>query len=39
MSGYPFCLALIDGASWNTKVNKELHAHYVRNTVQIKQVI
>ena len=34
--GYPFWLALTGGAEWNTKVNKELHAHYVRNSVQIE---
>ncbi|RLD28392.1 MAG: carbon-nitrogen hydrolase family protein [Bacteroidetes bacterium] len=32
--GYPFWLALTGGAEWDTKVNKELHAHYVRNSVQ-----
>ncbi len=35
--GYPFWLALTDGAKWNDKVNKELHAHYVRNAVTIEQ--
>lgn len=34
--GYPFWLALTEGASWNTKLNKELHAHYVRNAIQIE---
>lgn len=34
--GYPFWLALTDGAAWNTKVNKELHAHYARNSVDIE---
>ncbi|RIA08647.1 nitrilase [Flavobacteriaceae bacterium MAR_2010_72] len=34
--GYPFWLALTGGAEWNTTVNKELHAHYVRNAVQIE---
>ncbi|MBQ4912987.1 carbon-nitrogen hydrolase family protein [Maribacter sp. MMG018] len=36
LPGYPFWLALTDGAAWNTKVNKELHAHYARNAVQIE---
>ena len=36
LPGYPFWLALTDGAAWNTTVNKELHAHYARNAVQIK---
>ena len=35
--GYPFWLALTGGAEWNTKVNKELHAHYVRNSVTIEK--
>ncbi|MGC6429929.1 MAG: carbon-nitrogen hydrolase family protein [Jejuia sp.] len=34
--GYPFWLALTGGAEWNTAVNKELHAHYVRNSVTIE---
>lgn len=36
LPGYPFWLSLTDGAAWNTKVNKELHAHYARNAVQIE---
>ncbi|NND63341.1 MAG: carbon-nitrogen hydrolase family protein [Flavobacteriaceae bacterium] len=36
LPGYPFWLALTDGAEWNTKVNKELHAHYVKNAVSIE---
>ena len=34
--GYPFWLALTGGAQWDKKVNKELHAHYVRNAIQIE---
>ncbi|PWH83504.1 carbon-nitrogen hydrolase [Algibacter marinivivus] len=34
--GYPFWLALTDGAEWNKDVNKEIHAHYVRNAVTIE---
>lgn len=34
--GYPFWLALTGGAEWNTSVNKELHAHYVRNAIQVE---
>ena len=37
LPGYPFWLALTGGAEWNTKVNKELHAHYVRNSVCIEK--
>jgi len=36
LPGYPFWLALTDGAAWNNKINKELHAAYVRNSVQIE---
>ncbi len=36
LPGYPFWLALTGGAEWNTKVNKELHAEYVRNSIQIE---
>ena len=36
LPGYPFWLALTNGAAWNTKINKELHAHYVLNSVQIE---
>lgn len=36
LPGYPFWLALTGGAEWNTKVNKELHAHYANNSIQIE---
>jgi nitrilase len=36
LPGYPFWLALTNGAAWDLKVNKEIHAHYVRNAVQIE---
>lgn len=36
LPGYPFWLAYTEGAAWNLKVNKELHAHYVRNSIQIE---
>ncbi len=36
LPGYPFWLALTDGAAWDKKVNKELHAHYTRNSIQIE---
>ncbi|MFT5242380.1 MAG: nitrilase [Glaciecola sp.] len=35
--GYPFWLALTGGAEWDTKVNKELHAHYVKNAITIEK--
>ncbi len=36
LPGYPFWLALTDGAKWDLKVNKEIHAHYTRNAIQIE---
>lgn len=36
LPGYPFWLAHTNGATWNLKVNKEIHAHYVRNSIQIE---
>jgi len=36
LPGYPFWLAHTNGASWDLKVNKEIHAHYVRNSIQIE---
>jgi len=36
LPGYPFWLALTGGAEWDKKVNKELHAHYVRNSIQVE---
>lgn len=36
LPGYPFWLALTEGAKWDLKVNKKLHAHYVRNSIQIE---
>ena len=36
LPGYPYWLALTNGAAWDLKINKELHAHYVRNAVQIE---
>jgi nitrilase len=34
LPGYPFWLALTDGATWNSTVQKELHAHYLQNAIQ-----
>lgn len=36
LPGYPFWLGLTNGAAWDLKVNKEIHAHYVRNSIQIE---
>ncbi|MCW5515091.1 carbon-nitrogen hydrolase family protein [Muriicola sp. Z0-33] len=37
LPGYPFWLAYTDGAAWDLPVNKEIHAHYLRNAVQIEE--
>jgi len=34
--GYPYWLALMDGAAWDTKINKELYAHSARNSITIE---
>lgn len=36
LPGYPFWLGLMDGAAWNNKEVKELHRHYVLNSVCIE---
>ncbi|ARN78701.1 carbon-nitrogen hydrolase [Nonlabens spongiae] len=37
LPGYPFWLALLDGAAWNKKEVKELHRHYALNAVDIER--
>jgi nitrilase len=37
LPGYPFWLALTEGASWDLPVNKEIHAHYIRNSITIEK--
>jgi len=34
--GYPFWLSALKGAEFNSLQNKEIHAHYVRNALQIE---
>lgn len=36
LPGYPFWLSLTNGAEFNASVQKEIHAHYIRNSVQIE---
>lgn len=36
LPGYPFWLALTEGAKWELPVNKSLHAHYTNNAMQIE---
>jgi nitrilase len=35
--GYPFWISLTNGADWNSNVQKELHAHYIRNSIIIEK--
>ncbi|MEN8817348.1 MAG: carbon-nitrogen hydrolase family protein [Nonlabens sp.] len=37
LPGYPFWLALTDGAAWNKKEVKELHRHYALNAICIEK--
>ncbi|EAZ80481.1 carbon-nitrogen hydrolase family protein [Algoriphagus machipongonensis] len=37
LPGYPFWLAITNGAAWDDPVQKEIHAHYLRNAVQIEK--
>lgn len=36
LPGYPFWLALTNGSEFNSTIQKEIHAHYIRNAVQIE---
>jgi len=36
LPGYPFWISMTDGAQFDSKVQKEIHAHYVKNSVQIE---
>lgn len=36
LPGYPFWLELTGGAVFNSQKQKEMHAHYIRNAVQIE---
>jgi len=35
--GYPFWIGLTNGAEWNSSVQKEIHAHYVQNSITIEK--
>lgn len=37
LPGYPFWLSITDGAAFNNKSQKEIHAHYAANAIQIEQ--
>ena len=36
LPGYPFWIPLTNGASFNSSIQKEIHAHYLCNAVQIE---
>lgn len=36
LPGYPFWIGLTNGAEWDSPVQKQLHAHYVKNAIQIE---
>ena len=36
LPGYPFWIERTDGARFNSSLQKEMHAHYLRNAVQIE---
>jgi len=36
LPGYPFWLSLTNGAEFNSSVQKEVHAHYIKNAIQIE---
>lgn len=37
LPGYPFWIALTNGATWDSKLQKEMHAHYVQNSITIEK--
>lgn len=36
LPGYPWWLSITHSAAWDHKIQKEIHAHYARNAVQIE---
>lgn len=36
LPGYPFWLSMTNGSEFNAKDQKEIHAHYLRNAIQIE---
>ena len=37
LPGYPFWIGLTNGAAWNSSIQKEIHAHYVQNSITIEK--
>lgn len=36
LPGYPYWVSITDGARFNSQVQKEIHAHYTRNAIEIE---
>ncbi len=36
LPGYPFWVSLTNGSAFNSTIQKEIHAHYIRNSIQIE---
>ncbi|TDT50691.1 nitrilase [Maribacter spongiicola] len=36
LPGYPFWVSMTDGAKFDSKIQKEIHAHYIKNSIQIE---
>lgn len=36
LPGYPFWLSLTDASKFESKMQKQLHAHYIRNAIQVE---
>lgn len=36
LPGYPFWLGLTHGSEFNSTMQKEIHAHYIRNSIQVE---
>jgi len=36
LPGYPFWIALTDGARFNSPIQKDIHAHYLNQAIQIE---
>lgn len=34
--GYPFWISITNGSAWDNRIQKEIHAHYLRNAIQIE---
>lgn len=37
LPGYPFWLSMTNGSEFNSPVQKEIHAHYIKNSIQIEK--